>query len=360
METRTTECPDAQGATRPHRLRRLIPTLAGSATATPPTGFRRFKARAILGIILLGCVVSGVAWKIHERAAAFRREPGRVVAEFAIRDVRTGQIHRLSDHSGRILVVVFTGTLCPIGELYLPRLNALAKKFESRGVDMLAINSNASEPAEDVAEHARRSAIWFPVLKDPENRVADQLVAERTCEALVIDGSGRLRYRGAIDDQYALGSRRDAPAQEFLARAIEAVIGRKPVSPEMTQVFGCPIERTRPPRKARATLATTTAAPNVTSAHDGVPATASSGSAVTYSADVAAILHNRCAICHRPGQVAPFSLLTYDHAAPLVDIDRRGPHRWAYAALACRSALWPLFQRPPPIRAGKVPDPRLG
>ncbi len=190
METRTTKCPDVQPTTRPHRLRRLIPMRAASAPATPATGFRRFKARAILGVIVLGCVVAGVVWKIRQAAAAPRREPGQVVAEFAIRDVRTGQIHRLSDHSGRILVVVFTGTLCPIGELYLPRLNALARKYESRGVDVLAINSNASEPAEDVAEHARRSAIWFPVLKDPQNRVADQLVAERTCEALVIDGSG--------------------------------------------------------------------------------------------------------------------------------------------------------------------------
>jgi Flp pilus assembly protein TadD len=37
---------------------------------------------------------------------------------------------------------------------------------------------------------------------------------------------------------------------------------------------------------------------------------------VTFSNDVATILHSRCASCHRPGQVAPFSLLTYDDARP--------------------------------------------
>ena len=51
----------------------------------------------------------------------------------------------------------------------------------------------------------------FPILKDTDNRVADQLLAERTCEALLIDDRGRLRYRGAIDDQYGLGTRRDQP-----------------------------------------------------------------------------------------------------------------------------------------------------
>jgi uncharacterized protein (TIGR03437 family) len=35
---------------------------------------------------------------------------------------------------------------------------------------------------------------------------------------------------------------------------------------------------------------------------------------VTYSDQIAAILYNHCTTCHRPGQVAPFSLLSYDDA----------------------------------------------
>src|SRR5215475_12851820 len=37
---------------------------------------------------------------------------------------------------------------------------------------------------------------------------------------------------------------------------------------------------------------------------------------VTFSRDVAPILYNRCAECHRPGEVAPMSLLTYSDARP--------------------------------------------
>ena len=32
----------------------------------------------------------------------------------------------------------------------------------------------------------------------------------------------------------------------------------------------------------------------------------------TWSSDVAAIVYRSCASCHRPGQPAPFSLLSYD------------------------------------------------
>ena len=37
--------------------------------------------------------------------------------------------------------------------------------------------------------------------------------------------------------------------------------------------------------------------------------------APTYNKDIAPILNSQCALCHRPGEVAPFSLLTYQDAA---------------------------------------------
>jgi len=243
------------------------------------------------------------------------RGPGQVVPDFAIRDARTGQLHRLSEHRGRVVAIIFTGTNCPIGELYMPRLSDLARVLEMRDVDFLAINSNASESIEDVAEHARRSRLTIPVLKDPNNRVADQLLAERTCEALVIDRRGRLRYRGAIDDQYGPGTRRDGPEHNYLVDAIESVLAGREVSPATTHVVGCPIERTMPrkepgsPAKRVSNATTTSASPAAASAESRALV-----HQVTYAADVAPILHARCSSCHRPGQVAPFSLLTYDHA----------------------------------------------
>src|ERR1700730_15707251 len=37
--------------------------------------------------------------------------------------------------------------------------------------------------------------------------------------------------------------------------------------------------------------------------------------APTFNRDIAPILYENCATCHRPGEVAPFSLLTYQDAA---------------------------------------------
>src|SRR5467141_583899 len=38
--------------------------------------------------------------------------------------------------------------------------------------------------------------------------------------------------------------------------------------------------------------------------------------APTFTKDVAVILQTRCQGCHRPGEAAPFSLLTYEEARP--------------------------------------------
>ena len=50
-------------------------------------------------------------------------------------------------------------------------------------------------------------------------------------------------------------------------------------------------------------------------------------SPVSFSRDVAPIIFDRCAVCHRPGNIGPFSLLTYadvrQHATQIVDVTSR-------------------------------------
>jgi len=38
--------------------------------------------------------------------------------------------------------------------------------------------------------------------------------------------------------------------------------------------------------------------------------------APTFAKDVAPILYNNCVVCHRPGEVAPMSLITYQNVRP--------------------------------------------
>src|SRR4030081_1675632 len=42
------------------------------------------------------------------------------------------------------------------------------------------------------------------------------------------------------------------------------------------------------------------------------PSLASAQPTLTFNKDIAPIIWTRCAPCHRPGEIGPFSLLTYD------------------------------------------------
>src|SRR5262245_53423317 len=48
----------------------------------------------------------------------------------------------------------------------------------------------------------------------------------------------------------------------------------------------------------------------------GVASAADPAATPTFAKDVAPILYNNCVICHRPGEVAPMSLITYQDARP--------------------------------------------
>ena len=54
------------------------------------------------------------------------------------------------------------------------------------------------------------------------------------------------------------------------------------------------------------------------------PRPAAPAASPTFSANVAPIIYSNCVVCHRPGQAAPFSLLTYDdvrkHGETIVDV----------------------------------------
>jgi peroxiredoxin len=185
-------------------------------------------------------------------------------------------------------VVLFVGTECPINNAFMPRLREMHREYAAKGVQFLAVNSNKQDTLERIAEHAKKHEIPFPVLRDPNNIVADRFGARRTPEAFVLDGGFTIRYQGRIDDQFGIGFVRSEPTRRDLAIALDELLASKQVTQAVTPVEGCLIGRV-PEAKKDAT--------------------------VTYTKHVAPIIQNRCQECHRPGQVGPFALLTYEDAS---------------------------------------------
>jgi peroxiredoxin/mono/diheme cytochrome c family protein len=256
------------------------------------------------------------------------------VSDFTLKNVALDRPVSLYSFVGKkAIVLVFLGTDCPIGNLYVPRLIELNRAYHNKGVVFLGINSNAHETEQDIAKYVRETGIDFPVLKDPQNTVSDSVLVERTCEVLLLDGFGRIRYRGAIDDQYAQGKSKSNPQQTYLRDALDALLASREIKVPATRVAGClldrvdpkPVESTKAPR-VRAAAPALSAAMETRDQEHPVKV-----GAVTYAADVSRVIQEKCQSCHRPNQVGPFSLLSYDdarkHSAMIREVvdDRRMP-----------------------------------
>jgi peroxiredoxin len=245
-----------------------------------------FKHRAVLGLVAAGL------WLAGGSAFAADSAPGKVgqkVTGFTLSDPRDQSRVALAHFKDKkAVIVVFLGTECPINNAFLPTLAELQRQYGPKGVQVLGINSNLQDTADRVAAHARKNALPFPVLKDAGNAVADQFGARRTPEAFLLDAAGTIVYRGRIDDQFGVGFQRPKPTRRDLVEALDELLAGKPVSQAQTEVAGCLIARAAPFKA------------------DG---------AVTFTRHVAPILQKHCQECHRPGQIGPMPLLTYDDAA---------------------------------------------
>jgi cytochrome oxidase Cu insertion factor (SCO1/SenC/PrrC family) len=164
---------------------------------------------------------------------------GAPVSDFSLRDL-DGRAVNYSALKGNVTVVVFIATRCPVSNAYDERMNELYKAYSGR-VNFIFVNSNATEPADNVRDHARRVGFVFPVYKDPNNVVADRFGAQSTPETYVMDSSGVVRYHGYIDDS----QNPSRVKNRGLATAIQAVLDGKPVEKSQTRAFGCTIKRVR-------------------------------------------------------------------------------------------------------------------
>jgi len=261
------------------------------------------------------------------------RQIGQRLANFTLNDATTGRPYMLYGYAGKAgVVLVFMGTSCPVGDVYMPRLVEISKEYRAKGFVVLGVNANAHETEAEIAAHAKTFGLDFPVLKDRDGAIAAAALVERTPEILVLDGSAHIRYRGAIDDQYAVGARKPEPERNYLRDALDAVAAKRPVKVKATPAVGCLIEKVKQEKVAKTSPPRVRPpAPELAAARNTKQDETVDVGHPSYASAAAAILQNRCASCHRPGQVAPFSLQSYDdarkHAAMIREVvdNRRMP-----------------------------------
>lgn len=160
------------------------------------------------------------------------------------------QKHALEDLMERQAVVVaFTCNSCPYAVDVEDRLIALARKFESQGVAVVAINVNkvAEDDFPAMKAKAQTKAFPFAYLYDPTQQIAKDFGAGNTPEFFVLDRERKIAYMGSLDDSPDGKN----VTKTFVQDALSALIAGEQPKVQETVPIGCRIRFERERRTRR-------------------------------------------------------------------------------------------------------------
>jgi len=167
---------------------------------------------------------------------------GKTIPDLAF-DTIGGETVNLYTGAGRLgTLVLVRDSECPVSKRYGPRIAQLARRFADAGFAFVFIYPNEALSNKQLQEDA--AALGVPGIYAARGSfaLAQALGVESTGDAFLLDAAHRLRYRGAVDDQYGLGYTKDMPTRNYLRNALDALREDRPVPVPATSAPGCYID----------------------------------------------------------------------------------------------------------------------
>ncbi len=121
---------------------------------------------------------------------AVSEQDKRLAPDFELKDIN-GQVVRLSQFKGQVVILNFWATWCPPCREEMPSMEALHRKFADKGLVMLAVNVEENGP-QLVPEFLRSNPYSFRILYDSEARVQNLYRVFRYPETFIIDRNGNI------------------------------------------------------------------------------------------------------------------------------------------------------------------------
>jgi thiol-disulfide isomerase/thioredoxin len=142
---------------------------------------------------------------------------------------------------GKASVLFFVTSDCPISNSYAPEIQRICADYGPKQVSCNLVYVDPDLTPADVKKHVKEFGYaGVPAILDSTQKLVQAIGATTTPEAAVVGPSGRVLYRGRIDNVYAsLGKRRPAATEKDLRKALDEVLNGKPVSTPETKAIGC-------------------------------------------------------------------------------------------------------------------------
>lgn len=154
-------------------------------------------------------------------------------------DLAGNSVDPLKTTTGRVVVLVFVRTDCPVSNRYAPTIERLSAANAGKAAFWLVYPSK-SESAEAIRKHEREYGYRIPALRDPQHALVKESQVQITPEVAVFDRNRKLVYHGRIDNLYEdIGRARSAATTHELEDAISAALSGKSLPSDAAHAVGC-------------------------------------------------------------------------------------------------------------------------
>jgi hypothetical protein len=145
----------------------------------------------------------------------------------------------IQSDSAALHLYIFLSPECPLSQNYSLVLNDLQKKF-SKELRLFGIIPGKAYSDQVVKQFIGDYKLRFPVWIDLKKELSNYVQATVTPEVVLLNRSGTLVYRGAIDDWVqSLGKKKPEARVHYVEDAIKAYLQNKDVPVKMTTPIGC-------------------------------------------------------------------------------------------------------------------------
>ncbi|TDU63082.1 thiol-disulfide isomerase/thioredoxin [Prosthecobacter fusiformis] len=153
-----------------------------------------------------------------------------------------GKMHTpLAAGDKKAIVLFFVSPFCSTTRPFMPEINAIAADYSDRAASYL-VHSDSEITVEVALQHADMAAVKTTVLVDKDQRLARQVQATVTPEAVILSPAGTVLYKGRINDLYLGPTKRQrAASTKELRDALDAVLAGTEVTTPHPEAQGCKI-----------------------------------------------------------------------------------------------------------------------
>jgi peroxiredoxin len=192
-----------------------------------------------LGVLISTAVGQDAGGKPQAPATKESAKVGQAAPDFALLDSE-GKQRKLSDYSGKVVVLEWLSQQCPWSRKALPIMKDLRKKYDGKGIVWLGLDSTNGRKPEENVQYTKDQGLDFPILMDTEGTVGHLFGARTTPHVFVIN-KGKLVYAGALNNNQQ-GDKKADEVRNYLDEALTAVLAGKDVPAAETTPWGCGVK----------------------------------------------------------------------------------------------------------------------